>query len=443
MRFGKRAVIRLVSFAVAVVLSVVALTFVTNKKLSDYKMQMGYNYSMNLSELDGSLYNISVALQKSLYASSPTQLSSIAVELCTESTVAKNALSQLPYSGDGLEKVNKFLSQVGDYTFYLSRKVIQGGEVNDDDRENLHKLSQTAQSVSSSINAVRTEYDKEGVWDNELAEGINASVGGGFAENLEGLEELLTDYPTLQYDGPFSDHMLKGEMKLLKDAKQLTAEEALQKAGEILGRDVSGFEKEADTEGNVPCYNFTDGTMSISVTKQGGFVIYMRKFRQMKEQTLNYDDAVKKAQEYLETHSKQTFVTTYYFADEGVCIVNFAYKEGATVCYPDLIKVGVALDDGEIVFIEAGGYIANHYTRTISTPKYSVDEARQRLSKALKINDVNRCIIPTDGNTEKHCYEFDCIGVDGEQLLVYVNTQNLEEEQILLLLKTDGGTLTK
>lgn len=443
MKFGKRAVVRIISFAVAVVLSVVTLTLVTNKKLTDYKTQIGYGYSMNLSELDGSLYNISIALQKSLYASSPTQLSTIAVEICTESTVAKNALSQLPYSGDGLDKVNKFLSQVGDYTIYLSRKVIQGGEIEDDDRENLHKLSKTAQSISSSVNEVKLEYDEQGVWDKEFVEGINASAEGSFFENLDGLEELLADYPTLQYDGPFSDHLLKGDMKLLNGQKALSSEEALKKAVEILGLDVSGIEKKGDTDGNVPCYNFTDEEMSFSVTKQGGYIIYMRKFREIKEQTIEYEDAVKKAKEYLEKNSKQSFVSTYYFADEGVCTVSFAYKEGATVCYPDLIKIGVALDNGEIVSIEAGGYIANHYTRTISTPKYSVDEARQRLSKALKINDVSRCIIPTNGKYEKHCYEFDCTGIDGEQLLVYVNTQNLEEEQILLLLKTDGGTLTK
>ncbi len=443
MRLGKRNTVRIISFSVAVILSVITLTFVTTEKINDYQTQVGYTYSMNLDELDGSLYNISVALQKSLYASSATQLSTLAVELCTESTVAKNALSQLPYSGEELAGVNKFLSQVGDYTLYLSRKVIQGGKIEDDDRENLHKLSQTAQSVSSSVNAVRAEYDKEGVWDPELMVGVGQSVEGGFAENLTGLEELLADYPTLQYDGPFSDHMLKNEMKMLQGAEELTSDEALKKAGEILERDVSNFEKESDTEGNVPCYNFTDGEMSFSVTKQGGYIIYMRKFRETGEQTLTYEQAVEKAEQYLEKHSNQSFVSTYYFADEGVCTVNFAFKEGATVCYPDLIKVGVALDDGEIVLLEAGGYLANHHTRTIKTPKYSVNEARERLSKALKINDVNRCIIPTDGNAEKHCYEFRCVGIDGEELLVYVNTQNLEEERILLLLKTDGGTLTK
>ena len=443
MKFTKRSVVRIVSFSIAVVLSVITLAFFTTKRMNDYQTQIGYTYSMNLEELDGSLYNIGIALQKSLYASSATQLSGLAVELCTESTVAKNALSQLPFSSEELAGVNKLLSQVGDYTLYLSRKVIQGGTIEDNDRENLHALSKAAQSVSQSVNAVRTEYDKDGVWKSEIAQGIGQSAESGISEQLTGLEELLTDYPTLQYDGPFSDHMLNGEMKLLKGEVELSADDALKKAGQILGSEVLDFTKEADTAGNVPCYNFTDGEMSFSVTKQGGFIMYMRKFREIKEQTLTYEQAVEKAEEYLKTHSKQAFVTTYYFADEGVCTVNLAYKEGATVCYPDLIKIGVALDNGEIVLVEAGGYIANHHTRTISTPKFSVNDARARLSKVLKINDVDRCIIPTDGKQEKHCYEFHCTGIDGEELLVYVNTQNLEEEQILLLLKTDGGTLTK
>ncbi len=443
MKITKRTFIRLISYVSATVVAMFGFMIVNHKNTEHHNMQMGHIYSMHLDELDGSLYNISVALQKSLYATTATQLSELAVELCTETTVAKNSLSQLPYSGEELEKVNKFLAQTGDYTLYLSKKVINGGDLEEDERENLHALSKTAQTISGTISQVRLEYDREGVWDKELASGINSAVEESFGSNLTELEELLTDYPTLQYDGPFSDHMLDGEMKMLKDAETVSGEEALIRGGEILGIDVSSFKAEADTKGNVPCYNFTDGKLTFSVTKQGGFVIYMRKHREIKEHTITYDEAVQKAEEYLKNVKNTNFVKTYYFADEGICTVNFAHKEGATVCYTDLIKVGVALDTGEIVLVEAGGYIANHTKRTITTPKYSIDEARQKLSPALKINSAKRCIIPTSGNMEKHCYEFDCIGVDNEEILVYVNVENLEEERILLVVKTDGGTLTK
>ncbi len=443
MKLGKRALVRIISFGTALVLAVFGSMLSTEIRLKKYETQIGYTYSMNLDELDGSLYNISIALQKSLYASSPTQLNSLAVELCTESTVAKNALSQLPMSGMDLSRVNKFLSQVGDYTYYLSKKAIRGEEIPDDDRENLHSLAKTAQSVSASVNAIRTEYDRDGVWKPDIAVNIENSVDDGLASNFDGLEELLTDYPTLIYDGPFSDHMLEGNMKMLSGKAELSADEALKKGCEILGVEVIDFKQEADTAGNVACYNFSDGQMTFSVTKKGGCVIYMRKLRDIGEAEVSYEEAVEIAEEYLNSVGNVSFQSTYYFSDEGICTVNLAHKEGATLCYPDLIKVGVALDTGEVLFVEAGGYLANHYTRTISTPKYSVDEARSKLSKSLKINGVKRCIIPTDGNTEKHCYEFNCIGLDNEELLVYMNVETLEEEQILLVLKTDGGSLTK
>ena len=442
MKVGKRVIIKVISFILAFGIVILGTVLTVEKRLKHYETQIAYAYSMHLNELDGSLYNISVALQKSLYASSATQLSLLAVELCTESSTAKNALSQLPLSADELSNVNKLLSQVGDYTLHLSRKVIQGGNIEQKDRENLHSLSKAAQSVSSSINTLRSEYDREGVWSSELTAEVEQSAGE-FSTQLEGLEQFLVDYPSLQYDGPFSDHLLDGEMKMLFDKPEITQEEALNNAAAIMGIDTSNFKAEEETAGNVPCYNFTDGEMSFSVTKQGGYIIYMRKSRDIGDETLTYAQAVEKAAEYLNESSKSEFVSTYYFADEGICTVNFAHKEGVTVCYPDLIKVGVSLDNGEIVLLEAAGYLANHYNRTISTPKYTVNEAKEKLSPTLKINDVKRCIIPTEGKYEKHCYEFQCVGIDGEELLIYVNVANLEEEQILLLLKTDGGTLTK
>ena len=443
MTIKRRILVRIISLFVALLLIIIGLILSSSIRLNRLETQIGYSYSMHLDELDGSLYNISLALHKALYASSATQLSTLAVELCTESAIAKNALSQLPQSNEELTNVNKFLSQVGDYTFYLSKKAIGGEELTDSERENLHTLSSTAQNISSSLSQVRSEYDKDGVWDSQFSESIGASVDSDFGSELTGLEELLVDYPSLIYDGPFSDHMLDGEMKMLKNAEELSSEEAFEKAIKILNIDSENFKEEAQTEGNVPCYNFSDGKMSFSVTKQGGFIIYMRKYREINEHKLSYEDAVSRAEEYLNAINGTSFVSTYYFVDEGVCTVNLAHKEGATVCYPDLVKVGVALDTGEIVLVEAGGYLANHYVRTISTPKYSSSDAKEKLSKALTVKSVRRCIIPTESNNEKHCYEFSCTGIDNEDLLVYINVQTLEEERIFLVLKTDGGTMTK
>ncbi len=439
----KRCAIRIISFSVAVIVALLSFILVSMNRISNLQTDIEYNYDMHLSELDGSIYNISVALRKAMYATSATQMSTLAAELSAESTVAKNSLSQLPSSEQELSTVNKFLSQVGDYALYLSKRIISGDKIADEERNNLHLLATVANNLSSNINEVRAEYNQSGSWSAELSDTIGESVGDGFADRLIELEELLSDYPTLLYDGPFSDHMLSGEPKLLEGKSAVSVDLAKATALSAVGENVTEFSYIGESEGKIPTYDFTVDDTSVSVTKIGGYITYMRKYRAIENMNIDYGKAVSIAEEYLKNASGQNFTSTYYFADEGVCVVNLAYKEGAATCYADLIKVGVALDNGEIVLLEAAGYIANHYARNINTPKYTAFEAKEKLSPSLVVEDIKRAIIPTDGNNEKHCYEFLCKGIDGEELLVYINAQNLEEEKILLLLKTDGGTLTK
>jgi len=52
-------------------------------------------------------------------------------------------------------------------------------------------------------------------------------------------------------------------------------------------------------------------------------------------------------------------------------------------------------------------------------------------------------LVPSDSTAEKRCYEFTCISEEGREILIYINVMTLEEEQIFILLKTDGGVLAK
>jgi hypothetical protein len=61
----------------------------------------------------------------------------------------------------------------------------------------------------------------------------------------------------------------------------------------------------------------------------------------------------------------------------------------------------------------------------------------------LEVVTSQRVIIPTKLGSEKHCYEFLCKGLNYEDVLVYINVSTLEEEELLILLKTDGGTLSR
>ncbi len=48
---------------------------------------------------------------------------------------------------------------------------------------------------------------------------------------------------------------------------------------------------------------------------------------------------------------------TYYIKQDGIVTINYAYMQNNVIMYPDLIKLKVALDNGEILGIETTGYL--------------------------------------------------------------------------------------
>ena len=134
---------------------------------------------------------------------------------------------------------------------------------------------------------------------------------------------------------------------------------------------------------------------------------------------------------------------SYYFTDDGICTINFAATQNGYILYPDLIKVSVSLENGEIMAFDASGYISNHYERKIESPKITENEAKSKLNDELTVIDVQLCVIPTEWKTEKYCYEIHCKTDNEQEILVYIDSFTGEEDNILILLYSDGGVLTK
>ena len=109
--------------------------------------------------------------------------------------------------------------------------------------------------------------------------------------------------------------------------------------------------------------------------------------------------------------------------------------------YPDLIKIKIALDNGEILGFESTGYLNNHTQREISKKIISKEDAKKGLNKNLEIQSEGLAIIPTEYKTEILCYEFK--GKVGEKdFIVYINAETGAEEDILVIYNTQNGILT-
>jgi hypothetical protein len=119
------------------------------------------------------------------------------------------------------------------------------------------------------------------------------SVTDGFKD----MENLDNNYPSLIYDGPFSDHIMEKNPVMLEGEKEITEEEALRRAVKLTGAD--NLRKTGDESGKMPSYVFENDVFTIAVTKNGGYYSYMLAGRRVEKQVITAGRATEIAEEYL------------------------------------------------------------------------------------------------------------------------------------------------
>ena len=163
--------------------------------------------------------------------------------------------------------------------------------------------------------------------------------------------------------------------------------------------------------------------------------------RNIEAEVISQEEANEKGKEFLANNGFPNMKETYYLKEDGIVTINYAYEQDGVIMYPDLVKVKVALDNGEILGAETSGYLNSHTERELSEPKISIEQAKENLNKDLEILSEGMAVIPTEWKSEILCYEFKG-KVDENEFLVYINAENGREENILVIINTPNGTLT-
>lgn len=440
----KRNTVRIFSFALTLLVVLVAFGISSAMAAQNYRAQLESNYRQSLSELSECLSGIETDLTKSIYANSAMTLTDVSRNLYTETNQAKDALSRLPVNQMNLDGTYKFLSQAGDYSSYLSSKLYAGETISDEEHKNLKTLLTYATKYRESVDTMLTVCNNGGEITERNVRAQDNSSMPALSTDFTTAEEAFEDYPTLLYDGPFADAVLNRQSKMIKGAKKIDENEAKEIAAKALSCNVSELTQGGDEEGRLPAYIFTRSQQTVAVTKSGGYVSYILFGGKIGSSTIDEKNAVNLAKDYLDKIGYKDMVSSYYAVSGNVCTINFAYSQDGVTCYSDLIKVGVSMSDGTIVSLEAKGYLTNHEDRDIAKFKVSEKDAEKAVSKYLTIKNTKKCIIPKDNGKEVACWEITVQSSEtGEDALIYVNAATGAEEDIMLLLYSDNGTLTK
>ena len=418
----------------ALAVALLAMSWAQSAKLNEAYARINASVQKAFYETCELTEAMSVNLRKLLVAGDGGQMQQLLNEISQQAQGASGNLAMLPMGEETISATIKFINQVGDFSEALSVRLAAGGAIGTEDYQNISTLSESAAAFSVGMARLLARVESgEAVLDNDAASG---------SESLYPLTNPAAEYPTLLYDGPFSDGILGDDFKALAGLPDVTAEEAQQSLTAFLG---SVDEISLTGEATVPvdCYEFSltsNGySLSAGVTKQGGKVLYVLSNADVAEGGFTVGQLLDAGEAFLLSRGFGGMEMSYYSLYDGILTVNYAAVQNGVILYPDLIKLQLSARDGAVIGLEAAHYWMNHVERTLELPALSEEDALSRLAANLTAQSVRLSVIPVNAG-EALCYEVRATdGVD--VFLVYIDAATGAERELMQVVSDASGSL--
>lgn len=410
-----------------------------------YQTQLENQYQRSFFDLTGNMNNLEIKLSKLLVSNSRSQIQKNLNDVARQTESTQINLSELPTTYDTIYKTMRFVNQLGDYCQSLANKMAAGKELSREELDKFNELYDACRALSSELSAmaekVGTElklvYTKQG-----------DRQGNPLADSFSNLQKGDIEYPTMIYDGPFSDGALRAELKGLK-GEEVSKETAEQRLRELLDDpdffEINSVMYREKAEGNrIATYNFdvnlkNGTTMFVQMSVKGGHPVLIDNKRNMDNFSLDIPDCVKRAEDFVKKLGYDNLESVWASDYAGNVYVNLAPNIGGVIYYPDLVKVIVARDNGEILGLETMSYLANHTERDLPSPKLTAEQARARVSDKLDIVEVQLCLIPVGIKNETLAWEVSGTWND-LKYFVYIDAQDGEEVEMFRVIDSEQGT---
>lgn len=398
-----------------------------------YRTRLENTYEQAFYDLVVGVDDIDVRLKKIGFSSSKDYQRELLIEVWRLSDVAESNLSSLNYRDTVTEKTSKFLNQLGDYAKYLAEKT-ESAPLTDVEKEAIGSLYKNCSALQSELKSVMEGFD-EGF---TFIEG-GSEEGSLWSQTFSELEDTSIEYPSLIYDGPFSDTMMN-RAPLGERGPEISERQGLEIVKRILGGayETSEVEYLGKQEGKITTLTYASSEVVVQLSKDGR-LISMNADTPVSESEFSDEECIAVAKEFIENAGfngvSAVWVSNYY----DNLYVNFVHEEDGVVVYPDLIKVKISKSSGRVTGVEAMPYYYAHTERNVPAPILDESAVRSKVRGELNVESVRLAIIPK-GSKEILTYEI--FGTyNGEKYFVYIDAETGEERNVLVVIDGEQGLL--
>lgn len=426
----------------ALLIAFVIMYSVSMAKQNELKVQLENIYQRNFNELVDNINNTDIKLSKVLASDYNSYAKKLLNEISKNTTQASQNLSELPISINGVDETIKFVNQVSGYTQSLAEKIDKGQALSQQDINTLSQIKIAFDDLKDNINELSTDIYNGNIYKD------SAEIDGDYNQftlRLQNVKAGDVDYPTMIYDGPFSDSTLNKKIKNLGQSK--VSQDVAQKKIQEWFKNVSNANSEflGTTSGKFETYDFElvvndEQSMYVQVTQNGAKLLTLSSYDNNSQQNYTIDQAIEIAQNFTKQTGAGGMVCVWSDIVSNDAYINLAPKENNVILYPDLIKVKVDLASGLVIGYEASSYYTNHMQRNIPVATITQQQAENVVPTEYKIKETRLCLAPLEYSKEILCYEVICTK-DAETYYCYINAQTCVLENILKTIETDNGNL--
>ncbi len=411
-----------------VVLTLSVITILKSNQLSEVKLKYENSLIASTQEAISDMRTLEADLSKLMITGDELVINQLLSTVALKSSACGQELSRLPIVATGVQNTLKFTNQLSSYCTTVIKNYSEGFSLPENFDKQITEFFNTCQKVNIELNKVEADILSGSI---SL---MNINDGKTETEGMFGsVDENLIEYPSVIFDGPFSDGQERSTPK--ENRAEMTVEEATAYV-KNLGFDCT-FKEEIG--GEQPLYLFENETTTIEVTKKGGLLLLVLSDRAIQNAVLTEAQAEEKAKEFtkkLGFGELQNVWQEYY---GNFVVFNFAPKVDDVVIYPDIFKVKVALDDGSVVAFEGKSYIMNNHQRTLPEIKVTKEKAQQNLKEGFLV-ETSRLALISINEKEQLCWEF--FGTyNGLDFAVYFSCLDGKEKTCFRILSTETGKM--
>lgn len=413
---------------------------ITQSQALNYKDGLENVYQSNFYSLLDSVNNLENKLSKSLNASSSTYKRKTLLEASKNASEAEIAVASLPLSQSDIQDLIKMVNQISGFTSTLADKLVSS-TLSNEEIETLNDVYDSVSNLKTQLNEFARRLDRGySIIDGSL--NVD-SESNEFSRTLNSFKSVDVEYPTMIYDGPFSDSVVNSEVKGLKGNK-VSKSQALKNVEKYF-KNANSVEYESETTGRFETYNFRvqnseEEILFVQVTQIEGNILTISGAGEDGSQTIDKDKAKQIGLDFARENGIEEGEVVWSDIIANDIYFNIAPTSNGIILYPDLVKVKVNLVSGTVVGYDATSYFTNHTERKLSKGDLSYNSVSGKIPSTFELIQHRIVLSPLDYNKEVVCMEIEA-EEGGTTYYFYFNVENGDMENILKVIKTDNGNL--